>query len=121
MRESLCAGFTIRQTMVREFQKEESAVVLLHLCFPQEQKICERLLAIACGICRKASPQDLVRIRWRTAGGRQTAELQGPQDMEGFLRKLLSMPRFCEVSRDSQDALYLDEAFAALFEQEAGI
>lgn len=64
---------------------------------------------------------DLVRIRWRTAGGRQTAELQGPQDMEGFLRKLLSMPRFCEVSRDSQDALYLDEAFAALFEQEAGI
>ena len=58
---------------------------------------------------------------WRTAGGRQTAELQGPQDMEGFLRKLLSMPRFCEVSRDSQDALYLDEAFAALFEQEAGI
>ncbi len=91
------------------------------LCFPQEQEICERLLAIACGICRKASPQDLVRIRWRTAGGRQTAELQGPQDMEGFLRKLLSMPRFCEVSRDSQDALYLDEAFAALFEQEAGI
>ena len=115
------ASYRLQKTMVREFQKEESAVVLLHLCFPQEQKICERLLAIACGICRKASPQDLVRIRWRTAGGRQTAELQGPQDMEGFLRKLLSMPRFCEVSRDSQDALYVDEAFAALFEQEAGI
>lgn len=115
------ASYRLQKTMVREFQKEESAVVLLHLCFPQEQEICERLLAIACGICRKASPQDLVRIRWRTAGGRQTAELQGPQDMEGFLRKLLSMPRFCEVSRDSQDALYLDEAFAALFEQEAGI
>ena len=64
------------------------------------------------------------RILFVFAGGqqeRQTAELQGPQDMEGFLRKLLSMPRFCEVSRDSQDALYLDEAFAALFEQEAGI
>ena len=63
----------------------------------------------------------MVHIRWQTVGGIQEVQLQSPQDMEGFLRKLLSMPRFCEASCDSQSALYLDEAFAALFEREADV
>lgn len=115
------ASYRLQKTMVREFQKEESAYLQLHLRFPQEQEACERILAIACGFCLKASAQDMVHIRWQTVGGIQEVQLQSPQDMEGFLRKLLSMPRFCEASCDSQSALYLDEAFAALFEREADV
>lgn len=115
------ASYRLQKTMVREFQKEESAYLQLHLRFPQEQEACERILAIACGFCLKASAQDMVHIRWQTAGGIQEVQLQSPQDMEGFLRKLLSMPRFCEASCDSQSALCLDEAFAALFEREADV
>lgn len=115
------ASYRLKKTMVREFEKEAAAYLHLHLRFPQDRAACERILAVCCGFCLKASPQETLQISWQSANGLQQVELQHPHDMEKFLRTLLSVPRFCEASSDTSDGLTLDESFAACFEEEAAV